>query len=1151
MQFSSLRLAGFKSFADPVDIELVPGLTGVVGPNGCGKSNLVEALRWVMGESTASRMRGAELEDVIFNGSGRRAAHGFAEVALVVDNADRSGPAVLDGFSEVTVTRRIERSRGSSYRINGQEARAREVRLLFHDVGTGSRSASIIAQGRIGELISASPDERRLLLEEAANLGGIRARRREASLRLEHSHANLERVADRLAGLAQRLDGLRHQEREVRRYRSLGQAIRDAEAALLYLEWHAASADHADQAGQCLACETAVRDAAGLVATETATRERRNAVLPALREAAVRAATETRELELARSRINDERARLARDRAQAQTRLQQIGDDLARETGLRQEAEGVLARLAGEERTLAAWSGARQLSRAAEAVDAAECRLDAVARRLSELGNRIATTDARRDLLERQFANAETRERDLADREQALAARQASVRQSAATGEELDAARVQVAAAETAVGQAQEAAESAESARRNARDRLETAAAACAEGDADIARVEAEAGALRRLLVRDMPGEPALDGLEVEPGCEMALGAVLGDDLSAPLVAAGDTTARRGWVERPDPPVSCGLPDGTRTLAGMVGNAGRMGVRLAQIGVVDDAETARTLQPRLAPGQRLTTPHGGLWRWDGYFEDVGQENAASLRMRNRARLAELEAARAAITERRARFATEREQARRAHEEAVASESAGHDALRNARRILETARAHETRLVALHAEATATAESLADSAKRLAGEQETAHAETRTMAAELEALDDLSACRQERERLGTEHERREQQLAEARRARDELEIEARQRAGRIEQIEADTRTWNGRLEQAGERIDALAGRRKETAEWIEELEGVPGRIEARSAELESAIETARARHDRADRTLAGAEAALEAADRATREAEAAALACREQLMRAETAKEQADHRLEVVRRSIRERLDTSVDELCTAMAGIEQDADSEAISLRLERLRLRRDRMGPVNLRAEIEIDELRAEMSALEDERDDLVGAVERLREAIEVMDREGRRRLRAAFTEIDSNFRQVFRRLFAGGFAKLVWVETSDPLSPGLDVIASPPGKTARVLSLLSGGEQALTSLALVFAAFMTSPSPICVLDEVDAPLDDRNVDRFCDLLAEVARQTDTRFLVITHHRLTMARMDRLYGVTMAERGISRLVSVDIREARRLAPAA
>ncbi len=1151
MQFSSLRLAGFKSFADPVDIELVAGLTGVVGPNGCGKSNLVEALRWVMGESAASRMRGTELEDVIFNGSGRRAAHGFAEVALVVDNADRSGPAALDGFSEVTVTRRVERSKGSFYRINGQEARAREVRLLFHDAGTGSRSAAIIAQGRIGELISASPDERRLLLEEAANLGGIRARRREASLRLEHSHANLERVGDRLTGLAQRLDGLRQQEREVRRYRSLGQAIRDAEAALLYLEWQAAAVDHADQTAQCLACEAAVRDAAGLVATETATRERRNAVLPALREAAVRAATETRELELARSRIDDERTRLARDRAAAQTRLQQIADDLERETGLRQEAEGALARLAGEERTLAVWTGARQLSRAAEAVDEAECRLDGVARRLSGLENRIATIDARRELLERQLGISETRERDLAARRQALVARQASVRQSASTGEELAAARVQVAAAETTIGQAQDAAESAESARRNARDRLEAAAAACAAGDADIARVEAEAGALRRLLACDLPGEPALDRLEVEPGCEMALGAVLGDDLSAPLVAAGDSTARRGWVERPDPPASCALPDGTRTLAGLVGNAGRMGVRLAQIGVVDDAATARSLQRRLAAGQRLTTPHGGLWRWDGYFEDVGQENAASLRMRNRARLAELEAARAAIADRRIRAGREREQALRAHKEAVTRETAGHDALRDARRNLEVARAHETRLTAFHAEATATAESLADSAKRLAAEQATARAETRAMAAELEALDDLSVCRQERERLGAEHDRCEQQLAEARRARDELEIEARQRAGRIEQIGADIRTWNGRLEQAGERIDALAGRRDETVEWLEELEGIPERIETRSAELESAIGAARARHDRADRTLAGAETALEAADRATREAEAAALASREQLIRVETAKEQADHRLEAVRRSIGERLDTSVDELCTAMAGIERDADSEAISLRLNRLRLRRDRMGPVNLRAEIEIGELRAEMNALEDERDDLAGAVERLREAIEVLDREGRRRLRVAFAEVDDSFRQVFRRLFAGGFAKLVWVETADPLSPGLDVIASPPGKTARVLSLLSGGEQALTSLALVFAAFMTSPSPICVLDEVDAPLDDRNVDRFCDLLAEVARQTETRFLVITHHRLTMARMDRLYGVTMAERGISRLVSVDIREARRLAPAA
>ena len=1146
MQFTRLRLAGFKSFVDPVDIEIARGLTGVVGPNGCGKSNLVEALCWVMGESTASHLRGGELEDVIFTGSERRPEHGFAEVALGIDNTSRSVPGRLNAYSELTIARRIERSKGSVYRVNGEEMRAREVRLLFDDAGTGSRSASIIAQGRISALVNASPGDRRMLLEQAAQIRGLRARRREALARLAHAEANLERVADLLEALRARLAGVERQAGQARRYRRLSQAIRDAEAGLLHREWLDAETEREDRKNRCRAAEAAVRSTAAASAQADAHRANHAARLPALREGAVQAAGRAQEVELARRSVDDEFARLRRDRAEAEARLRQVSDDLEREKGLEQEALAVLARMRDEEQALGAAGQDEHtgLACAGQAIASAEQRVTAAQRNLSELDALITGTDARRELLERQHRSAGERAGRLAEERAVLSGRRGEALRAARGTEQACEAGRAVERAERALEQAGSEAEAAETARLTSSAALEAATAALGDINAESARLGAEAESLRCLLGPEFPKEPVLDRLEVAAGYEIALGAALGDDLSAPLVKDTTNGAARGWADRSAPVAAPALPHGALPLGEMVNGAGRLDARLSQIGVVPDVDAAGALQHRLSPGQRLTTPAGGLWRWDGYFEAASHETATGVRIRNRARLAELEQGGAQLAIRRAEAEAARAKAGRAHELAVARETAGRTTLREARRTLEAARSLEARLRTAGAEAAATAAALEQTIARLAAQQAEAQDDSEAAAAEIASLEDLSARREERQRLGRDHDACLAALAEARQHRDRLGQEAEERLRRRRELGSEIAAWTERREQARARTDELAVRREETAGRLRDLETLPAEIAARRTRLDARVAAAHAARDQADQALSDSEAVLGDADRAVRQAEQSALAAREEQMRGAAALEQAEHVIAVLRRQIIDRLELTPEDLCATLADEGQEEDVDTIRTRLERLRQQRERLGPVNLRAEIESREIREEIESLENECADLTGAITRLREAVRSLDRVGRQRLRDAFEVIDGHFRRVFSRLFGGGSAHLVWMETEDPLSPGLDVVASPPGKSGRRLSLLSGGEQALTSLSLVFATFLTAPAPVCVLDEVDAPLDDRNVERFCDLLDEVVRESGTRFLVITHHRLTMARMDRLYGVTMTERGVSRLVSVDLDQA-------
>jgi chromosome segregation protein len=1155
VNFSKLRLSGFKSFVEPTELAIEPGLTGIVGPNGCGKSNLVEALRWVMGENSAKRMRGGEMDDIIFGGTSTRPARNVAEVTLHLDNTRHDAPGHYNAYDEIEVMRRIERGTGSDYRINGREVRARDVQLLFADQASGAHSTALVSQGRIGAIINSKPIERRGLLEEAAGIAGLHSRRHEAELRLKGAETNLSRLDDVLATLQTQLDALKKQARQAQRYRRLSDHIRRAEAVVLQLAWQGAGAELAAAAERLHAAERAVADhTAGALAAE---RERETAAgeLPALRQAEAAAAAELQRLVLARQTLDEEERRVAEAHEAAQQRLAQLAADLKREDELAADARAALTRLEEERAAIAA---AREHEAAAQHDAAAElavavAEVSALEAELTRLTEQVAADEARRAALQQQQHEAAERRARLAQRQEEIARQRAALAAEAidpaATAEAVAALR----SAEAEVERSRTACEAAEQTLR-----VEQAAESAARGraqsaEAQRAKLTAEAQALNELIAAagDKRWTPVLDAIRVEPGYEAALGAALGDDLTAPL----DAEAPIHWHTLAGYPYGLALPGGALPLAAHVTAPPALGRRLTQIGIVADAATAERLQRSLVPGQRLVTRDGGLWRWDGFRRTAGTPSAAGQRLRQRNRLAELaDLLRASEAEVAAR-SSELQAAQLAARQAAEAERGQRQAMRDALGALARAQESDAQLKQQEAATASRRAALDDGAERLRLDLAEAELQGRAAAEAIAALPDPAHAREDVAALRVRLSERRAVQAARQGEHDRLLREAASRRERLAAIAQEAQSWSGRAEAASRQRATIEERRAHLAQEIERLERRPAEIAEQRDKLVAAIALSTERRNAAADALARGETRLAEAEKASKGADHTLAAAREERVRCEGLRQQAEHSRQEVARRVAERLDCTPDAIL-ATGGVEPDEEMppvEEAEARLQRLVRERDGMGPVNLVAEAEANEIEEKLTVLNREREDLTAAIARLRQGIAALNREGRERLMAAFAQVNEHFGKLFVRLFGGGRAHLTLDQgeegdqTRDPLEAGLEIMASPPGKRLQVLSLLSGGEQALTALALLFAVFLTNPAPICVLDEVDAPLDDANVDRFCTLVEEIGESAQTRFLIITHHRLTMARMDRLFGVTMAERGISQLVSVDLQQAQEL----
>ncbi|MBZ9673554.1 chromosome segregation protein SMC [Mesorhizobium sp. ES1-3] len=1145
MKFSRLRLLGFKSFVEPGEFVIERGLTGIVGPNGCGKSNLVEALRWVMGESSYKNMRASGMDDVIFSGSGTRPARNTAEVTLFLDNSDRSAPSAFNDADELQVSRRIEREAGSLYRINGKEARAKDVQLLFADQSTGARSPSMVGQGRIGELIQAKPQARRALLEEAAGISGLHTRRHEAELRLKAAEQNLERLDDVVGELESQIESLKRQARQASRFKNLSADIRKAEATLLHLRWTLAKTQEGE-ARSALATATALVGDRAATQMNAAKEQGISAHrLPDLRDAEAAAAAAFQRLSIARSQIEEEAGRIRTRQAELERRLQQLDGDIAREERMVRDNADVLERLRAEEAALNSENaGAAEreattraaFEQAASTLAQSEARLAALTAERAEaaasrhqIERTLRETAERRDRFARQLADVD---RELSD----ILAKVAGLPDPAEKRILVEQALALLEESEAAVAQAEQSVIDARGAESAARPPLQDARA-------ELAGIETEARTLAKIL-NAASGDlfpSVLEQISVERGFETALGAALGEDLDVPL----DRSAPAHWGESEIQPGDAALPEGIKSLASVVRAPAQLARRLAQIGIVE-AVDGRRLQGLLAPGQRLVSREGALWRWDGLTASADAPTAAAQRLAQKNRLAELdaEAVQATLVLRQAEEALA--QAEQALRQASEAERTTRQAGRDAQHRLDAARNALAEAEKAGGELSSRRAALDEARARIVD----SHEETSAAFVEAEMLlqdaPDLGDLQLQLEQSSANVSRDRAALADARAVHEGLRREAEARTRRLDAIGAERSNWLVRAENASTQIASLGERKAEAEAERERLADAPDEIDAKRRALLSQLTEAETLRKAAADRLQEAETRQAELDKAATSAIQSLAEARETRARAEERLTAADERRLEVEARIQETLNTPP-HLVIRHTGLEADdpmPEMPEIERQLDRLKIERERLGAVNLRAEEEQKELSERLETIVSEREDIIEAIRKLRQAIQSLNREGRERLLAAFDVVNSHFQRLFSHLFGGGTAELQLIESEDPLEAGLEILARPPGKKPQTMTLLSGGEQALTAMSLIFAVFLTNPAPICVLDEVDAPLDDHNVERFCNLMDEMAKTTETRFVIITHNPITMARMDRLFGVTMAEQGVSQLVSVDLQAA-------
>lgn len=1133
------------------------GLTGVVGPNGCGKSNVVEALRWVMGENSAKRLRGDDMDDVIFSGTSTRPARNFAEAQLTLKTAGSELASRFPDADELVISRRIDRGSGSTFRINGKESRASDVRLLFADIASGAQSASIVAQGKVAALIDAKPTDRRALLEEAAGTTGLAGRRKEAETRLKASESNLTRVGDLTQALGEQLKTLEAQCVDAEKYSKLSDDIRVLEAMTSLVSY--AQQTRAVERGreQKAKLTNKLADVQSEVTAMAASATNAAAALPALRTQDAEAGAKLQRLIVEREGVDREAARVGEATLENERATKQLMQDVERENTLAHDAIKALEKLTAEEEALNAQKQGSEDAITADQEAAAQARtvLTSAEEHLTSVNAQLAKLDAEAASQRRILGEANARVQRLQNRVEQVGRELENARAKVAQGPDLDALAATHADAITAV-------ESVRTRQNQERQALDAALAVEREArnnqrDAQDAynAVKNEQSALAKITQRGS-GSTAQNNLlsagdvSAAPGFEKALAAFMGPTATAALNKSLGSDAPAVWtsIGQNEPQAGLTWPDTVVPLGEQVEGPAALTRAFYSCGVAESIDAANRLQSQLSFGQILTSRDGGIWRWDGYAALPGaEERAAAERMAQVKRLealdAQVTAANDALKTAQAAF----EEARRAKQ---SQEQASNRAAQDLAMAQRQEREAETAVLKAEKDSSGVRVLLETLTER---EAETT-AELTQAQGELTSLPTSDQNETERPALVESIDQAKASVTAARQTLDaatgsleQKRRDAATRDARLGQIFSERHDWEGRQQNAQHFQRSLVERQQALKEAAERLAAMPAQFSAQKSALNDAIIEAEA----AKKVAADSLASAEAQDR-NRQVELRALENEANGFSQELAGITAS--LEADETRLREIIDEVRETFGCGPQGLYERAhhDRETalpnkgdVERKLKNRLRDRDALGAVNLRAAIERDALVDRLDTLANDTVELEAAIAKLRASIAEINKEGRQRLSEAFDTVNEAFKECFTKLFGGGKAELKLLEDKDdPLNSGLEIYAQPPGKKISNLSLMSGGERSLAAIALIFGLFRSNPAPICVLDEVDAPLDDHNVGRFVDLVGEMADELGTRFLVITHHSVTMAKMDRLYGVTMGEPGVSNAYSVDLRRA-------
>ena len=859
LSLDKLSIKGFKSFVEPTEFEIKSGLTGVVGPNGCGKSNIVEAIRFGLGEVSAKQLRGKEIDDLIFNGTDNRPSWNLAEVGLFV-NIDGTDLENKFESKSLEIARKIWRGEGTNSYINGKEVRLKDIQLLFADASTSARSTSIVSQGRIGAITQAKPEDRKMVLEEAAGILGLQSRRHDSELRLKAATNNLLRVEDVITTYEEQLAILKKQSKEAERFRNISTLIKNAEASVFYVKRNQIQNILQKLEDEKNKIKIKLADFQGDVSSQDQAFEDLKVKIPPMREKSYSLNSELDRLNMTVENLKQEELRFEEHKTNLEHRVKQLQQDLEVENKQNNDTKA----------------------------------------KIQEITNEI------NDLSSKEFDSNP----------------------------------------EKTIGQSD-----------------------------------------RSLL----------NNISFKKEYENSVAAIFGKELLASL----DKDEVFYWSENIVEEVNSSFDFPCILASEIIKAPGRISNKLKNVAIIEDLSKGYEFHKNLKPGQAIVDKEGNLWRWDGLFVSSSYEaNISSI-------LSELKEKR---------------------------------------------------------------------------------------------LNDLK-----------------KQISE----------------------------WERISEITVQKINDLNDRIKTAKEELDISQNNPGDIDSKRQFLLNKIKELEEEKKLFDNELQEKENLLEQLSKELRNKEQNFSVVKEDLIRKESEISNFNNNLQQLINSCREKINVDLLNLENEIEKLKKDEDLETAEKRVMRLVAERERIGAVNLLAEDEYTKLREKVNDTIKDKNEIQESIEKLHDAINKINKEGVSRLRDAFQIVNENFERLFTKLFGGGKAYLKLVQNDeDPLNSGLEIFASPPGKKMQNITLLSGGEQALTAISLLFAVFIANPSPFCILDEVDAPLDDNNVDRFCSMVEEISQKIQTKFIIITHNRMTMSRVDRLYGVTMPEEGVSQIVSVELEEA-------
>jgi len=1156
MRLKCIRLAGFKSFVDPTTVNFPSNMAAVVGPNGCGKSNIIDAVRWVMGESSAKNLRGESMTDVIFNGSSGRKPVSQASIELVFDNSETTLVGEYAAYAEISIRRKVTRDGQNSYYLNGTKCRRRDITDIFLGTGLGPRSYSIIEQGMISKLIEAKPEELRNFIEEAAGISKYKERRRETENRIRRTQENLARLTDLREELERQLERLHRQAQAAEKYREYKAQERQSKARLSALRWRGLD----EQVRQR---ESVIGDQD--VSHEALVAEQRNAdaSIERLRDGHHELSERFNQVQGRFYSVAGDIARVEQSIQHGQQRLRQLQDDFKEAERTRLETESHL----GHDRTLLATLGEElamlepeqemtlaAAEEAAAALEEAESGMHGWQEQWDSFNSRSAEPRRQAEVQQARLQQLEASLERLAERQRKLGEEREQLGSDPQDAAMLELAE-QLASSEMLLEELQLSEEQVVERLEGAREQLQQATQAQQQAQGDLQRLggrlaslealqqaalEPGAGAADWLLGQGLEQQPRLaEGLRVEPGWELAVETVLGADLQAVLVDDFDTLDFTGLEQG-----ELRLLQASGKCASLPGSLlekveGRIDLApwLGQVKPVEDLAQALAQRASLGEGQSLVSRDG---YWVGrHFLRVrrgGEAEGGVL-----ARGQEIE--RLGLEQHEQEAALEQlEQQLQALREQQLDQEEQREQLR--RRTQEENRLHGELNASLSA-SRARAEQVELRRRRLL--EELAELEEQR-ALEHEQLGEARLLLQEAlELMAQDTEQREQLMARRdtlREGLDRVRQEARQHKDHAHQLAVrlgSLRAQHDSTRQALERLEQQAARLTERQEQLS-LNLEEG--EAPQEELRLKLEELLERRMSVDEEMREARLHMDEADRELRDAEKRRTQAEQQaqLLRGqlETLRLECQG-LDVRRKTLQEQLLADGYDLQGVLATLEAEASEQGTEQELEQLEARIQRLGAINLAA-IEEYEQQSERKRYLDAQDaDLVEALETLENVIRKIDKETRNRFKDTFDQINAGLQALFPKVFGGGSAYLE-LTGEDLLDTGVTIMARPPGKKNSTIHLLSGGEKALTALALVFAIFKLNPAPFCMLDEVDAPLDDANVGRYARLVKEMSESV--QFIYITHNKIAMEMADQLMGVTMHEPGCSRLVAVDVEAA-------